>query len=155
MFVCRNGRTSSRRSSSCRSCDIPTPSSMWAVTWKNTRHGWVGEECRLLQLCWDWRLMLQCHIVVINCPHSNKEQQSSLFLVVYKYQMRKEEVQVLGGIKGRRRWTVVNVGFRKEERRKSIHDVKMVETNETRKELKNGTSRKCVEKGGKRCKDGS
>lgn len=47
--------------------------------------------------------MLQCHIVVINCPDSNKEQQSSLFLVVYKYQMRKEEVQVLGGIKGRRR----------------------------------------------------
>lgn len=47
------------------------------------------------------------------------------------------------------------MGFRKEERKKSIQDVKTVETKETRKELKNGTSRKCVEKGGKRCKDGS
>lgn len=40
--MCRNGRTSLKRWSSCRSSATPTRSSTRAATWKSTQHGYVS-----------------------------------------------------------------------------------------------------------------
>lgn len=42
VLMCRNGRTSSKRWSSCRSFATRTLSSIEDVTWRSTRHGYVS-----------------------------------------------------------------------------------------------------------------